>query len=487
MLLEKVYDDFVKHTGLIDSVYKTVFINISNVLNTVNSISWKYLTYSTDSDTTTYNFMDLKKVPRYVIELLRNVFMNYYTLPNNAMIEIGVTINDTLYKIVNSSKGTEIPDELLFISNYDLYNLFILDKPVYDLFGAFDEEFSFTKSFQTSVHDIFHPLKKKFEQGGAQELVRDTENVRDVAAEAEYNSVTLQNKIQDILKKLEEQRSSTESLIATKNKILTGVNSREAFLMDKDKYIIENKTLQENRVEYIERKNKLQNAIKEIDAELSDTVSSDEEVIQTSDEVTTFLVSKKVMFEKELGSVEESIRDFDNFINDLQTKIQDITTNLSQIETYTTNDLSTLDDKIKTANARQDDLYGILVGLETELKHQNKIAEDFSLTHEKANSYGDITIKNIENSAIVNHLATSLNPSSVTTVINYLRYYFSYHTTQISDDLITANKELEPHIAHAVACKLFLVRCFGLYFNQIFSAVDFADNRVAKIIAIVRD
>ena len=37
MLLEKVYTDFVAHTNLTDSIYKSVFINISEVLNKINS------------------------------------------------------------------------------------------------------------------------------------------------------------------------------------------------------------------------------------------------------------------------------------------------------------------------------------------------------------------------------------------------------------------------------------------------------------------
>jgi len=482
MLLEKVYEDFVKHTGLIDSVYKTVFINISNVLSNVNSISWKYLTYSTEDDTTTYNFTDVKKVPRYVIELLRNAFINYYTLPTNAVIEIGVAVNDVLYKIVNSSSGTDIPEEIRFIVNYELYDMFVLDKPVYDLFGSFDDEFKFVRTFQTNINDIFHPLKKKFENEEDVSFVTDNKISENKVAEMQHNVVVLQNKIQEILSELEAQRETTTTLVDSRNRILSGVNSREAFLMDKEKYVIEFKTLQQNKEEYVEKRDKLMKVLADIDTELADINEGD-----ASDAIRDFLVKKKLMFEKELESVDNSINDFQTFLNDLQAKTQDITTSLAQIESYTTNDLETFDSKIKSANQRQDDLYGVLVGLEAELKHQKSKSEDVSLKNEKAHSYGDITIKSIENSAIVNHLSTSLNPSSVTTVINYLRYYFAYHTTSIANDLIGANSKLEAHIAQAVACKLFLVRCFGLYFTQMFSAIDFADNRIEKIIAIVRD
>lgn len=482
MLLEKVYDDFTKHTGLVDSVYKTVFINISSILTKIQSISWDYLKYSTDTDETLYKFGEVTKVPRYVVELLQNVFKNYYTLPSNALIEIGVSVGPDSYKILNSESGTKIPTELEFIDKYELYDMFILDKPVYDLFGAFDDEFRFTRAFQTSIKDIFHPLKKKFEQSDTTSYVIENNVSHNTIATAQLHVTTLQSKIQEILSELEAQRNKTSILMDSRNKIFSGVNSRESLIMDKEKYTIEYTTLKTTKDGHDEKRDKLKTILADIDAELNDLTAK-----KASEELIEFLVRKKATFEKELASVESSIHDFTSFLADLANKIRDITTHLSQIDTYTTNDVTALDAQIQASNERQDDLYGVLVGLETELKHQNKISEDLALKNEKASSYGDITIQNIENSAIVSHLATSLNPSSVITVLNYLRYYFAYYSTQIANDLITANPELDSSIAHAVAAKLFLVRCFGLYFNQVFSAVDFADNRIAKVISIVKD
>jgi len=482
MLLEKVYDDFVRHTGLIDSVYKTVFINISNILIKVQSISWNYLKYSTDADTTTYNFEELAKVPRYVVELLQNVFRNYYTLPATATIEIGISIDNISYKIINSEEGTKVPSEIDFIDKYELYDMFILDKPVFDLFGSFDGEFKFTRAFQTNVKDVFLPLKKKFEKSDISAFVIDNDVSKGTIADAQLNVATLQNKIQEILSELETQRNKTSILIDSRNKIFTGVNSREALMLDKEKYSIEYSTLKKTKEGYDEKSDKLKAVLADIDAEFSDLESRG-----STEELTNFLIRKKTMFEKELASVESSIQDFDAFLNDLATKVQDITSILARVESYTTNDIESLDAQVKAANARQDDLYGILVGLETELKHQKKTAEDLSFKNEKAHSYGDITIQNIENSAIVSHLAAPLNPSSVITVLNYLRYYFAYYSTQIANDLLIANPSLDAPIAQAVAVKLFLVRCFGLYFNQMFSAVDFSDNRIAKVLSIMKD
>jgi hypothetical protein len=482
MLLEKVYDDFIKHTGLIDSVYKTVFINISSILTRIQSISWDYLKYSTETEETAYNFREIAKVPRYVIELLQNAFKNYYTLPTNTVIEIGVSVGSESFKVINSASGTQIPPELEFIDKYELYNMFILDKHIFDLFGSFDEEFKFTRAFQTNVKDIFHPLKKKFELADTAAYVSENDVSYNRIADTQFHVVTLQNKIQEILVDLDSLRKKTEMLIDSRNKIFTGVNSREALLLEKEKYGIEYTTLKTTKEGYDEKSIKLKTILADIDAELSDLTAKN-----ASKELIDYLVRKKVTFENEKVSVEASLLDFNSFLSDLVTRMQDITTVLTQVDSYTTNDVESLDAQIKAAGERQDDLYGVLVGLETEMKHQKKIAEDMAIKNEKASSYGDITIQNIENSAIVSHLATSLNPSSVITVLNYLRYYFAYYATQIANDLLLAHPGLDVAIAHAVAVKLFLVRCFGLYFNQMFSAVDFADNRIVKVISIVKD
>jgi len=482
MLLEKVYDDFIKHTGLIDSVYKTVFINISSILTRIQSISWDYLKYSTETEETAYNFKEIAKVPRYVVELLQNAFKNYYTLPTNTVIEIGVSIGNDSFKVINSASGTQVPPELEFIDKYELYNMFILDKHVFDLFGSFDEEFKFTRAFQTSVKDIFHPLKKKFELADTSAYVLENDVSYNKIADTQLNVATLQNKIQEILVDLDSLRKKTEILSDSRNKIFTGVNSREALLLEKEKYGIEYATLKTTKEGYDEKRSKLKTILADIDAELSDLTSKN-----ASKELIDYLVRKKVTFEKEMVSVEASLIDFNSFLSDLVTRMQDITTILTQVDSYTTNDVESLDAQIKAAGERQDDLYGVLVGLETEMKHQKKIAEDMAIKNEKASSYGDITIQNIENSAIVSHLATALNPSSVITVLNYIRYYFAYYATQIANDLLLAHPGLDVAIAHAVAVKLVLVRCFGLYFNQMFSAVDFADNRIVKVISIVKD
>jgi len=485
MLLEKVYDDFVKHTGLIDSVYKTVFVNISGILSRIQTISWDYLKYSSDSGSDTkYTFKDISKVPRYVIELLQNAFKNYYTLPQDTEVEIGVSIGAAPYKIINTDSGTTIPPELDFISKYELYDMFILNKPVYDLFGAFDDEFRFILSFQTSVRDVFHPLKKKFEQSETVSYVLENNVSQSKVATAQLHVETLQKKIQEILNELEFCKKNTVTLTDSRHKIFIGVNSRESFLMEKEKYDVEYITLKQTKDGYDEKRIKIQSVLSDIEAELSDATARKG---QAAPELIDYLVRKKVTFERELVSVESSLHDFNTFLNDLSTKIHDIAISLSQIDGYTTNDITTLDDQIAAAQRRQDDLYGILLGLETELKHQQRTSEDLSIKSEKASSYGDLTIQNIENSAIVSHLATSLNPASVITVINYLRYYYAYYTTQIANDLITANIDLDINIAHAVASKMYLVRCFGLYFNQMFSAVDFADNRIEKVISIVKD
>lgn len=483
MTFEKVYDEFVKYTGLSDSVYRSVFSNVFEVLNKLKTISWDYLEYKDSSGgSTSFVFSQMQKIPRYVVELFQNVFKNYYTLPANSEVILCVTVDNIQYKILNSSEGTVLPKEIEFIKKHNLYDIFILGNPVYDLFSEFDSVFSFVQNFKSSVHDVFLPLKKKFELDAANEFVNVSGVSQSKLADTQLNVEGIQNRIKELLERVDFLRKERDQLIISRNKIFIGVNSRESLLLDRDKYSMECETLRETKKTYEDKLDKLTSILNTIEADIADA-----EIKQIKNSDIDYLVKKKVIFEKDKFSIAKSISDFDGFITDLSGKLKIITENLESINEYSTNDVETLDSKVASLNAEQDNLYGILIGLESELKHQKRLLEDSAMSIEKSKTYSDISIQNIENSAIVNHLASALHPTPVTTVINYLRYYFAYHATQIANSILSENSNMDTYLAQAVAVKLTLVRNFGIYLSQIFSAVDFADNRIEKTLIIVKE
>lgn len=491
MLLDKIYNDFVAHTNLTDSIYKVVFVNISEILNKINSVNLISLTY-TDSDdrkSTFYEFDKISKLPRYVVELFQNIFKNYYTLPELSTVSLVVTYKDVEYEIINTGMETSIPEGVKFLKSLELFNWFILDRPVLDLFGEFDKVFNFMNSFKSPVNSIFEPLKKKLEKTEATEYIMDNSVSKNTVATTELLVENLQNKIKDILANVDSLRIKRDRLQINKNNLVSKINSREALLVDQAKLTIEYQTLKEVQEDYLHKINQMSAVIAEIEATLTDlNQRSEREEIYRKD--IDLYIEKKIIFEKEVESRKISVKDFDGMLKNLSDRLKSVTNDLSDVENYTTNDIDTIGLNIKSLNAEQENLYSILLGLEGELKHQQSLLSTNALRLEKASvdsAYSDIAIKNVETTVITSHLAVAQQPTSVVTVFNYLRYYFAYQSTIITKSFLDQYSGLDTYLAQAVASKVVLLRYFGIYFNTLLSAIDFADNRIGKVINIVQD
>jgi len=490
MLLEKVYTDFVAHTSLTDSIYKSVFVNISEILDKICNIDLISLAYIDPDDGKT--FFDLNKndgIQRYAVELFQNIFKNYYTLPNSASIELHISYKDVEYKIISTGIETSIPEEIKFLEKLELSDWFVLDKPIVDLFGEFDKIFKFVNSFKTPINSIFEPLKKKLEKTEAVAHVLDNNISKNSIAETELAIENLQKKIKDILANIDELRQKRDHLQVSKNNLFKKINSREVLLSEQEKIKIEYETLKETQKEYIKKRDYVSTIVKEIEAVLSDLNEAKKQG-EVSEKDINLYIEKKIKFEKDIESRNASIKDFNDLLTNMSDKLKAISNDLLEIENYTTNDIETLEANIRSTDTEQENLYSILLGLEGELKHQKSLLNSNAPKMERSLSgskYSDIAIQNVETAAITNHLTTTLQPTSVTAVINYLRYYFAYYATIITKDFLNHYEGLDTYLAQAVAAKVVLLRHFGIYFNKIFSAIDFADNRIGKVINITQD
>ena len=76
---------------------------------------------------------------------------------------------------------------------------------------------------------------------------------------------------------------------------------------------------------------------------------------------------------------------------------------------------------------------------------------------------------------------------TITTVINYLRYYFCYHATIFADGMLTKYPDINTYIIQALASKLVLAKQFGIKFKNIFSTIQFNDDDVERVILIVKE
>ena len=490
MLIEKVYDDFVKHTRLTDSVYKSVFVKISEVLEKIRLIKWESLAYTVESpdggENSVFNFNEIQEVPVYVVELFRNVFENFYEIPNNVTVSLKLQYAGVSYEIVAQGLTTTLPDEIKFIKDYRLYDLFLVNERVVDVFNEFDKTFSFIEQFKTDSKQIFAPILKRFENtSAAVQMAEDGLNEQAVTSTRLIieNLTTRRN---DILKKLREMDTKKNELIEQKNKLTTNVNSYDYLIAEKEKLTVEAETLSASKKDYEGKVGEADHILKAIELGISDMNALPDDHPQKATELN-FYLKKKTMFERERTSIQASIKDIDGLLTDISNRLRDIIQQVEMVEEYSSADIEVLKNKIATLEAESDDSYAVLMGIGNELHHQQQLLDNEALAIAQGGTESDATIQNIENANIVDHLATPEQPASITTVAKYLRYYFAYYTNSIADKLLTERVTIDGSIAQAMGAKIVLCRMFGVYFEQIFSAAHFIDNRIAKLIRITKN
>ena len=97
--------------------------------------------------------------------------------PENSYVELSITYKDINYKIVYDSNSSKliIPDEIKFIKELFLLEMFTLNRPVVDVFSEFDRIFKFTSTFKNKISGVLPSLQKRFQKEESERMVIDGE------------------------------------------------------------------------------------------------------------------------------------------------------------------------------------------------------------------------------------------------------------------------------------------------------------------------
>lgn len=475
MLLDKVYTDFVIHTNLDDGIYKTVFIKISEVLDSIKDIKWQRLSYAVGDQETITDFTSHLSVPLYVLEIIQNLFHRFFTFPDKSHIQLDLEYKNQNYSIISDDNNIIIPEQIQFIQELSLFKLFLVVTKAYDIFAEFDKLFSFVDDFKLKINSVYEPLLKQFETQTTKESV----DVGLLSSKSIYGNQSfienLKQKRKDLLNTIEVLVKEREELIKDKNNISKILNACHGLEFEYSTLKEEYEELKRLHNDYIQKFDKVLEVIAEIDTELAG-LNIDPKL--NRDEIE-YLKEKKSTFVFEREQIELASKDTKNLLETTEVRLKEINAKLKKASAYSQDDITILVDKIQEYEQRKNDLEMELISVENEIKHQtSKAATDSS----KLESISHISvfpsgIKNFSKD-IVEHLSNPLQPTSVTVVMNYLRYYFAYHTTNIASKLIHDYGDTNPLLLQTLASRLVLVRCFGVYYNNVFSLIDFSDNRV---------
>jgi hypothetical protein len=478
MILSNVYEKFVEHTGLKDAIYKTVFIQIGDVLNYIKDIKWIRIKYNIGSENYIHNFTSDEEIPLYVVEIMQNLFDASYSFPESSIIELELEYKGMPYKIECKKDEVNMASEISFIDEYSLLDFFLVTRKVFDIFDEFDNLFEFVETFRAKVDKIFPPLKNKFEdQVGHEEI--DKGNI----SESNISSINtlienLKKSRNDILTKLDELTDIKSKLVKSKNEILKAVRSKKGFELERKNMTNEYEILKEDYDSYKKNLYKIIDMVAEIDSRLQD-MATNEEILDIDER--EHLKDKKAIFVKEQKDLEETLNNTKNIIDNVKLRLVEINNYIKKVQHYTMNDVDIVAQRIEDVDKKHKETYISLVTIENELKQQSiKVSTD-SVQIEKEKNRTSLGMDKVDAKDIVTHLSNPLQPVSVTVVINYLRYFFAYYTSKISVDLMKMYEDFDAPTIQAVASRLVLIKFFGVYYNNIFSSVKFVDNRIKTI------
>lgn len=476
MKMNDLYELFVEHTSLKDSMYKTVFIQIQEALDTIQHTEWISLSYRVGEDNTfEIDFKKQKVIPLYATEIIQNVFENYYTFPDGSEIIIKLKYNDKPYTIKVIDNDRDCPEDIAHLFSPSFFNFFLVDYPVKDIFSEFDKLFAFTRYFKDTVSTVYEPLKRKFDQYESKRRVDSGEvtqsnvsGTRVFLENLKGNRERLLSEIKGLdeeIKKMEEQYNSFQQIM----------NSKEGLILDHQKSKSEHAYWKNLFEEYKAKSDSVIELLVNISLELQDHIEFDP--VGNADEIS-YLRDKKVQFENERDDLGKTLNETKKLMDIALTKVQDVDKDMKRLSDFNQPQAEMLKSKLDEARALRDNKYTELVTIEAEVKEQtNRSNNDLHQLHESKS----MTPIPIDNNDIISHLSKPLQPNSVTVVINYLRYYFAYIVSSISTRIESQYKNMPPSIIQALACKITLIKNFGVYYKNLFSIVEIIDDRIEHV------
>lgn len=416
-----MYKQFVEHTQLIDGVYKSVFIQIDEILAKIASLRFVKLTYTLEAKNYTWDFADTSvAIPVYVGEIIKNLFENFYTLPSNSCITLQVEFEGTQYIIEAHGEEISIPEDLKFIKQYELSPFFFVEQGVYEPIAEFDRYFKFM-DIMSKNHSFLIPE--------LQSMLETENDVKDTIYNTEELSVNeLQSIIMNLKKAGIDAKSKIDSLILAQDKLMQEITTKTVCTRNLQSIQSEHDTAQEELTSLAEQYKELANThtsvtstIALINAELHNTTVAD------TSEDTKYLREKCFTFNNRLATITESMTQLTGFMDTLADKLKRLKLQMQAADTSVGTSLESLNNKLTQLQQSISKEEALAASYDAKIR---ELSQDIStkLTPSKNSVV-------VDSDVLVSKLATVGYSKPILIVYNYIRNVFAYEVSK----LIVAN------------------------------------------------
>jgi predicted nucleic acid-binding Zn-ribbon protein len=434
MILQTIYEEFLKHTNLSDAVYKAVFLRLQDVLQFLNRIYLIRFVYTLKEESLVISFNDpsTTSTPTYVTETIKNLFENFFTFPKESQVKLDLLYENIDLSIIHRDDQLEIPEQLKFLQKFKVFPFFIVNKNTDNYFDEFENLFGFL-NFREPVKNIYSPLRQLFERDTAEQDV-------DSGAVSQRTPTSYAIMIEDLQEARDKIMREMDAIKATRDKLMDIKNQLLQYAHFQDKYRSEYSTLLEDMKSLKEQKNdylsKYQDVLKlqqDLEGAISDLNSSEKKSDEIKDELKFYIDRKKFLAEK--GSIlTNTVEELSRLQDSTKVRITELENIFKSVEELSKMDLDELQEKLKDCDIKQERLHANIMSVDTNIKQAKDAQAASSLTLENA-TYSDHVMQSTMNQSIPDHLSKPEIPTSVLTVRNYLKYYFVYYCEKKEKEL----------------------------------------------------
>ena len=449
MLLNSLYQKFITHTNLTDSLYKTIFIQLGEIFDNVNALKFLSLSYQVGDSKGDYTFDGKTDIPHYFVEMIKNLFERFYTLPSNSSIELKIQYHDQIYTVKSEGEEVFIPEPIKFITVFKLYEFFIINYRAEDFnteFGKIEYLFlNMNKGIKPQVKELFDIFKK--------EETIDTTNTGENVDELQSEIEQLKRARMSSLSMLDDLTLSTEQLNTKK--------------LDIEKHFNEHKTLSDNyqttQFEIEALKGEYDGYTAKI-TELESTIAAIyNELLGNEYEITAeldFLREKKNKFEKLKEVTITNREQVSSFSSSLMVKLREYKLDMEKVKEYSAESLAKIVNELQQLLAQKDQYQGIIVSYENDI--HLKTAALITKLNPKALT--------IDGPTLIAKLSNGQLSKSVNLVLNYIRTYYIHKA--MTYDASFSKENIASDICQILASKKAFFEVFQLNIPYMFSFID---------------
>jgi hypothetical protein len=271
MILNNLYENFVRDTNLSSNTYKTIFNKISTSLEVIKDIKWTSLAYESGENK---SFVDFNQTPEINIntsEIFANIFEEFYTFPSSSRAVVGLEYNNISYEIAYSN-GLIIDPKIRFIKDDSLFSFFIQNRKITNLFNEFDRYFKFVDNFRLYPTSVPIQLIKRFENRTAGEIVSEDNEIQSKILDNQILIEKLQMQQKAVMTELDTKQEQLKELTERKQSVAFAKNNVGSLAFEKERLQNEYADMSSQANDYLEKLDKVENMLKEIDLAITDNI-----------------------------------------------------------------------------------------------------------------------------------------------------------------------------------------------------------------------